>query len=371
MWPGIICTGRWMRHRAIERTQRIILRQQDALPNFFRSLGFGDIWRHPPCSMESPENYSGLTPALPYALRNLLNYFLVEPGRFVFNWLESLCYLGPLREIPSRKFFGSTKLESGRWATGIAAWDVLYQLGKKTAIESNEITEKENQKLATINHWISDRKRLSIGYRIFVERYRELPSGIFTALNQSKSLENISNIVNKIQSLPEITQIWLRDESRQIDLTPHEIGVGISQVLPVVVAAIGVDASLVVIEQPELHIHPAIQTQLGDLFITQSRSKKFLLETHSEHLLLRILRRIRETAEGQVSEEAKLLPNEVAVYYVESENGITQANRIGLDENGRFTDRWPKGFFVERMQEMLPSDIRDRVETKQREKNDL
>lgn len=62
-------------------------------------------------------------------------------------------------------------------------------------------------------------------------------------------------------------------------------------------------------------------------------------------MLLRILRRIRETAEGQAPEKAKLLPNEVAVYYVESENGITQANRIGLDKNGRFTDRWPRGIF--------------------------
>ena len=175
-------------------------------------------------------------------------------------------------------------------------------------------------------------------------------------------------LANEILSLPEKIRIWLHDESRDINLAPQEIGTGISQVLPVVVVASVRWTPLVAIEQPELHIHPALQVQLGDLFITQSSdSKFFLIETHSEHLLLRILRRIRETAEGKASKEFKLLPNQVAVYYVESENGITQANRIGLDKNGRFTDRWPKGFFAERMQEMLPSDIREHIEAKRQD----
>ena len=159
-------------------------------------------------------------------------------------------------------------------------------------------------------------------------------------------------LANEILSLPEKIRIWLHDESRDINLAPQEIGTGISQVLPVVVVASVRWTPLVAIEQPELHIHPALQVQLGDLFITQSSDGKFfLIETHSEHLLLRILRRIRETAERKASKEFKLLPNQVAVYYVESENGITQANRIGLDENGRFTDRWPHGFFEEREKE--------------------
>ena len=69
-----------------------------------------------------------------------------------------------------------------------------------------------------------------------------------------------------------------------------------------------------------------------------------------------------------MEKELKITSNEVAIYYVESENGITQVNHIGLDENGRFTDRWPRGFFAERMHEMLPSDIRERVESKRRRK---
>jgi predicted ATPase len=154
--------------------------------------------------------------------------------------------------------------------------------------------------------------------------------------------------------LPEKIRIRLKDKSRpNLNLTPHEIGVGISQVLPVVVAAVGLKSPIILsIEQPELHIHPAVQVQLGDLFITQSSNKKFfLIETHSEHLLLRIMRRIRETAEEKAPNSAKILPHQVAIYYVESENGSTEVTQIGLDENGRFTDRWPRGFFEEREKE--------------------
>ena len=371
-----------------ENLNLILRNQDDALPRFFRPLSFGDIWRNPPQSMDTPgdiEINDYLTPVLPYALRNLLNCILIEPGRRVAEWLESLCYLGPLRETPPRHFTSNPKVELGRWATGLAAWDVLYQLGQKRVIEPPEpVVDKVNQQLIIINDWLASKHRLNTGYRILIEYYREIPSThpLLVPLNKGQSLSNNHELIDTLINLPEKMRFWLQD-ARGFKFTPHEIGIGISQVLPVVVAAVSSNSPLVAIEQPELHIHPAVQVELGDLFINQSKNNTkayflydrphpppriFLIETHSEHLLLRILRRIRETAEGQAPEKAKLLPNEVAVYYVESENGITQANRIGLDENGRFTDRWPKGFFPERMQEMLSSDIRDRVESKRCEK---
>jgi predicted ATPase len=215
-----------------------------------------------------------------------------------------------------------------------------------------------------INYWLASDQCLNTGYEVFIEKFRKISSGFFENFDKDRSQEELlKEILNK----PETTQTWLRDISRGIDLKPHEIGTGISQVLPVVVAAVAMNTSLLTIEQPELHIHPAMQVQLGDLFIEQSNDQKFfLIETHSEHLLLRIMRRIRETAEEQSSNTPKISPNEVAIYYIESENGITQVNHIGLDENGRFTDRWPRGFFAERMHEILPSDIRERVEANRR-----
>ena len=113
---------------------------------------------------------------------------------------------------------------------------------------------------------------------------------------------------------------------------------------------------ILAVEQLELHIHPALQVAMGDLFISQIQSKSihFLLETHSEHLMLRFLRRIRETEAGDLPPgKWPLEPDQLAVYYIEqSEKGI-KATAIGVDEEGEFVDRWPKGFFSERMKELF------------------
>lgn len=319
--------------------------------------------------------HTATTEQLFFALRNFLNCILVVPGLNVAGWLEHICYLGPLREIPPRHFTGGDNLDVNyrlfnmrpglnrwRWEKGLAAWDIIYGMGQQ------KLDNTANTKLIdTINDWLD--QRLNTGYEIRIEHYREIVSEFFTNFSEGEAQEKTSELIEKIISQPEKFRIWLRDKSRNLDLSPREVGTGISQVLPVVVAAVSKKQGLLVIEQPELHIHPAMQVQLGDLFIEQSNDQKFfLIETHSEHLLLRLLRRIRESAEGQTLDEVKLSPNNVAIYYVESESGNTQVNRIGLDENGRFTDRWPRGFFAERMHEMLPSDIRERVESKRREK---
>lgn len=346
-------------------------------------------------------------------LKKLLDMILILPGQEIANFLERVCYLGPLREIPPRysssnNYHAMPKhILSRRWVTGLGAWDTLYSIGQEQfyelyesvqtndndwttkkeldswyinnwdkegtiphpddhrLIKKREEKEKNIQTLSIINEWISGKNRLNTGYKIRIELYREISSDhpSFMALTACKSVAIVRKSIKEILRFPEKIRIWLHDESRNLNLTPHDIGVGISQVLPVVVAAVAISefeedngtiysSALVAIEQPELHIHPAVQVQLGDLFITQSsKNKFFLIETHSEHLLLRVLRRIRETAEGKTPDEFKILPNEVAVYYVESENGITQANSIGLDQNGRFTDRWPRGFFEEREKE--------------------
>jgi len=113
---------------------------------------------------------------------------------------------------------------------------------------------------------------------------------------------------------------------------------------------------LVAIEQPELHIHPAFQVAMGDLFIEQVRECPglfFIIETHSEHLMLRFLRRIRETGEGEAPENRTLAPTDLSICFIErGENGIS-CLPIRVDEVGDFIDRWPKGFFNERARELF------------------
>ena len=119
---------------------------------------------------------------------------------------------------------------------------------------------------------------------------------------------------------------------------PSEVGAGISQIIPVVVAALEGGAGLCLVEQPEIHVHPAVQVGLGDLFIdavTRDGGRRtMLIETHSEHLLLRLLRRIRETTEKELPEGAPAFLSEgLSVLYVESNaDGVRYAVFASMKE---------------------------------------
>ena len=80
-----------------------------------------------------------------------------------------------------------------------------------------------------------------------------------------------------------------------------------------------------------------------------------LLETHSEHLILRILRRIRETTEnGKPSDEVpKIYPKDVAVLYIQPGENGAQVIEIPVTEDGDFAEKWPRGFFTERVKELF------------------
>ena len=132
--------------------------------------------------------------------------------------------------------------------------------------------------------------------------------------------------------------------------------------LPVVVACLKSGDGLRIIEQPELHIHPALQVSLGDLFIETIQSEdnpenplsSLLIETHSEHIILRLIRRIREKFEDELPENAiGLDPSDVSVYYVQDTAKGVQFKKLRIDEEGEFIDRWPKGFFDERAAELF------------------
>lgn len=124
------------------------------------------------------------------------------------------------------------------------------------------------------------------------------------------------------------------------------MGEGISQLLPIVAYSLfGAKDDCVIVEQPEIHLHPALQAELGDLFIdvAQTGQRQVLVETHSEHLVLRVRRRV---AEG------KLKPDQVAILFVEKHGGKSKVRRLDLNSRGHFSD-WPKGFFDEAYQEAM------------------
>ena len=139
-------------------------------------------------------------------------------------------------------------------------------------------------------------------------------------------------------------------------ISPSNMGIGFSQMMPLVASAFGSENNLIAIEQPELHIHPALQTELADLFIqsAKERGNRFLIETHSEHLILRVMKRIRQTFEDKLPEgKPRITPDEVCVLYVEPGENGSVVREMPLNERGELVKGWPGGFFEEALNEMF------------------
>ena len=117
-----------------------------------------------------------------------------------------------------------------------------------------------------------------------------------------------------------------------------DVGTGISQILPVLVLCYYVpEGSIILLEQPEIHLHPSVQAGLADVLIdvVNNRNVQIIVESHSEHLLTRLQRRIAEE---------KISPDKTALYFCDIEDGVSRAERLKLDEYGNISN-WPKNFF--------------------------
>ena len=188
-------------------------------------------------------------------------------------------------------------------------------------------------------------------YRILVSCVAYVDS-----LEKGNYLSAIRDLVRSIATSPLHKTLQLVAAGSELPVRTSDIGVGISQLLPVVVAALDPDRpGITAIEQPELHAHPKLQVELGDLFAHAADDHRvFLLENHSEHLMLRLLRRIEETHNGELPEgKPALRPDQVSVVYLDQVDGEVQATRLRIDETGEFIDRWPHGFFEERADELF------------------
>lgn len=278
------------------------------------------------------------------AVTSMLSTLIVGPGTLVRDQLRRMSYLGPIREIPNRDFKVPLSPDPTRFATGLGAWDLLY--------------ESDDSFLCEVNKWLASPERLHTGYEIEMKAYREVSAvGLLEEdFQNGLPVDSQELIRDQWEKLPIKKQLLLRELHSGLEVQPQDIGVGISQLIPVVVAALQFESGILAIEQPELHIHPAQQVALGDLFISLFAKSPFglyLLETHSEHLMLRILRRIRETAEGKVPQgNPELKPDDISVIYIDrGPHGLT-AKQLRVDETGEFIDPWPRGFFDERFREL-------------------
>jgi hypothetical protein len=276
--------------------------------------------------------------------------------------------IGPLRKIPDLMdlYFYQNKQgnivnsnfhEDSNWYNGSKAWVNLVKNNKRKVSYCNGERKEENINLIDyINNWLSSPDKLDMAYTIARKR----------SIISYEKVETIGDIFeNDIDdqyhpsALVELRlqSIIKNGESLAVDL--NNVGAGLSQIIPILVS--GLVANQIFIEQPELHLHPKLQTDLGDYFIDRFNNHNVhsVIETHSEYLALRILRRIREfhDEDFKSDDNFKLSKDDVMFYYFDSDGTKTTVTELKVDKDGDFIDRWPKGFFSERERELFDEDF--------------
>lgn len=232
--------------------------------------------------------------------------------------LKSICYLGPLRQYPKPSY---------TWA-GQAPSDVGFQ--------------GENTVAALL---AGAKREFNVGGKTRYAPLQQVVARWLVKLGVAEAFE-----VECASKSTHTYRTLLKMPGQKKPITLPGVGFGVSQVLPVVTQAFHAPPnSTIIIEQPELHLHPAVQSELADLFIEAIRTKEdgkerkvqFLIESHSEHFLRRLQRRVAEQ---------KLAPDDVAVYFCESpQNGTGSSIRpLEVDKYGRIKD-WPENFFGDQM----------------------
>lgn len=227
---------------------------------------------------------------------------------------NALFYLGPLRDFPKRQY---------TWA-GVQPGD-MGQRGEKVV-----------DALLVSRH----REKISRGRRkkkLTVEEYvafwlKEL------GLIHSFAVKSLAEGKNLYQVL-----VKTHPDSSEVLIT--EVGFGVSQILPVLTLCYYTPpGSTILFEQPEIHLHPRVQAGLADVFIdaVKVRDIQIILESHSEHLLRRLQRRIAEE---------DLSYDDAALYFCEKKTADSVLTELELDEYGNIQN-WPDGFFGDEMSEL-------------------
>ena len=236
--------------------------------------------------------------------------FLADLEAAFEDVLDRIYYLGPLREYPKRDYLWTRSRPADVGARGERTIEAI--IAADADGRRHNIKKRGRRMLfsVVIAYWL---KRMQL-----VEDF---------------AVAEIAPGTNRWQA-----KVKTHADGSEVMLT--DVGFGISQILPVIVLLYHVPAdSTVILEQPEIHLHPSAQAELADLIIAAAthpdRRVQVILESHSEHLLLRLQRRMSE---------AQLLTNDdVALYFCRAARRTSVIERLELDEYGRIGN-WPENF---------------------------
>lgn len=272
-------------------------------PWSFEKIPFGSV---PQNAYVLPHS---LRPEAPYDLLNpelnkIKKDFDVTVYNFAFKTLmEDISYLGPLREPPKRTYQWQGSQSQIIGMRGDNAINALIASSRGTRTHKNLLEE--------VSTWL---QRLGLGAELTIsaiDRERRFYETLLTVTAGRPP-----------SSLP-------------------DVGFGVSQVLPVLTLLFfAPEGSIVLIEQPELHLHPSAQAELADLFleVAEKRKLQLIVESHSEHLLRRLQRRIAE------ADYAYATPENIRAYFCEPGSEGSTIREVEVDEYGQIRN-WPENFF--------------------------
>lgn len=276
--------------------------------------------------------------------------------------LISTVYLGPIRVYPDRDFTMVKETDRGDWlSSGLFAWELLKELPKARERVNRLLKEvlHVDYEFQIANRSLSPEEAFAVIDRKLTEHFvargqEQDPDDPDPQSMVDELSEEISELLETAATSNNSGLLRLVDSRSGTPLTAKDVGMGISQVVPILVATSALSAKTICMEQPELHLHPALQANLADAMIDSalSRTNTLVIETHSEHLILRLLRRIRETTRGKLPEgKLPLRPADIAVLYVKAGEEGSEVRELRVNDQGRFIDNWPNGFFEERFNE--------------------
>ncbi len=250
-------------------------------------------------------------------------------------WLK-FRYIEPIREAPKRFYlFDDLKKINiginGEYTALVLAvekemniakyYRCIYD-GKK--INNYELREQDKL-LESVNWWLFD----------------------FMKLPQIYSVDGFKGVIN---------QVKLNSLGVEVDLP--DVGFGVSQILPIIVECLRTgQGETIILEQPEIHLHPSLQSKLADFFVCMAKSgKNLVIETHSEHLINRLCLRIAQ----EDTEEIRDMTNILFVSFDE-QNKTSICNPIEVNKYGEI-ENWPVGFFDENdSRDLLAATLKKRM----------
>lgn len=230
--------------------------------------------------------------------------------------MDNIYYLGPLRSFPKRSY---------QWS-GTSPTDV----GQQGELTINAILA------ATLKN-----EKRNLGKRAKYKTFQQMVAYWLQKLGLIHSFR-----VEEIAPNSNHYKTYVMKESGSAEVALTDVGFGVSQILPVIVLLYYVpEGSTVLFEQPEIHLHPAVQSELADLILTVSKTRnvQVIVESHSEHFIRRLQRRVAENTNNN--------PQDLMLYFFSTKRGKASYQKLNLDIFGRIHN-WPENFFGDEMEEI-------------------